>query len=465
MTSRSVELLELPTGPALLDLLPRLADALAGHGPALAPVAAGDRARIAELHAAFRTGTPLTDGEDDPDDPTALVVATSGSTGTPKGTLLTRSALTASAAATAARLGAAGTWLLALPAQHIAGLQVLLRSLATGSRPHVLDTGLPFTPERFARASAALPDGPRFVSLVPTQLHRLLADAAATDALRTFAAVLVGGSATPPPLVERARAAEIALLTTYGMSETCGGCVYDGVPLDGVRVELDPEGRVRLRGAMVGRGYRGLPGHPAFAERGVFRTDDLGTWSGGRLRILGRTDDMVISGGVKVAPAVLENAVLALPEVAEVLVVGVDDPEWGQRLVAVLTLAPGSAAPDSHRVRAACRAAGVPAALAPRQVLVVPELPSRGPGKPDRAAAAELARAVDSSSTRPVDGLSSQAIDAVSSRAVDAVSSQTVDAVSSQAVDTVSDRVVDAASSQVVDAASAQPAGQPVRPH
>src|SRR4051794_21226368 len=200
--TRTVELLEMPTGPALLSVLPRLAAALSGDGPAVAPVAAGDASQIALLTKAFRIGSGLARNEDDPADPTVIVIATSGSTGPPKGTLLHRSALAASAAGTQARLGSAGSWLLALPAHHIAGLQVLLRSLATESSPHILDTGLPFTEQRFVRATEALPGGPRYLSLVPTQLHRVLSDEDATAVLATFTAVLVGGSATPARLLQ-----------------------------------------------------------------------------------------------------------------------------------------------------------------------------------------------------------------------------------------------------------------------
>lgn len=391
--SRTVELLEVPTGAAVLSILPRLSAALAGDGPALAPVAAGDAQRIAQLTAAFGVGRPLGQDEDSPDDPTVLVIATSGSTGAEKGSLLPRSALAASAAATAARLGPPGTWLLALPAQHIAGLQVLLRALATGSPPFVLDTGPPFTAARFRAAVDLLPGGARYVSLVPTQLQRLLRDVSATEALAGFTAVLVGGAATPAPLLERARAADVAVVTTYGMSETCGGCVYDGVPLDGVRADLDGLGRIVLSGAVVGRGYRGLPGHPAFATAGAFRTDDVGRFDGDRLRVLGRIDDVLISGGIKISPAVLEAAISTASGVAEVVVVGVPDDEWGRLAVAVLVHHPGEV-PTLESVRQACAAAGIPREQQPRAVVTVAELPLRGPGKPDRTAAAALAQTV-----------------------------------------------------------------------
>ena len=394
--ARTVELLPIPTGPALLEVLPRLADALAGIGPALAPVAAGDREHIQMLTAAFGIGEPLAEYEDDEDDPTAVVVATSGSTGNPKGALLPRSALAASAAATQRRLGPAGAWLLALPAEHIAGLQVLLRSLASGRTPHILDSSAPFRAERFTTAVDLLPSGPRYVSLVPTQLHRILADEAATAALSTFTGVLVGGASTSADLLGRARAGGIQLVTSYGMSETCGGCVYDGLPLAGVTAALDSTGRVLFSGAVLARGYRKLPGHPSFtAEAGghgrTFRTDDLGDWVNGRLHVVGRADDVLISAGLKIAPARLEGAIEALSTVAGVVAVGIPDAEWGQRVVAVIVPTPEHRPPSLNDVRAACADAGIAPTLQPSGIVLIPELPLRGPGKPDRAAALALA--------------------------------------------------------------------------
>ncbi len=394
--TRTVELLEMPTGESLLAVLPELADALTGIGPVLAPVAADDRTQTEMLTTAFGIGRPLAADEDDPEDPTVLVIGTSGSTGVPKGALLSRSALAASAAATQRQLGPPGNWLLALPAQHIAGLQVLLRSLAGGTAPHILDTGLPFTPERFVTATEGLPPGPRYVSLVPTQLQRAIADDEAAAALRTFTGVLVGGAVTSATLQGRARAARINLVTTYGMSETCGGCIYDGVPLPGVEATLEADGRVLLGGPVVGRGYRNLPAHPAFRRsadgRRTFLTDDLGEWSDGRLQILGRIDDVIVTGGLKIAPALLEAAITRLASVAEVVVVGVPDPEWGQTVAAVVVAADPDAPPELPQLLRACEQAGVPRALQPRSLVVVHQLPLRGPGKPDRAAAAGLAR-------------------------------------------------------------------------
>ncbi|WP_240757611.1 o-succinylbenzoate--CoA ligase [Nakamurella flava] len=390
--------LPLPPGPAVLDLLPQLADALAGRGPARLPVPADDPAAAARLVDAL-AGGPLGPGEDDPADPTAFVVGTSGSTGPPKGALLPVSALAASAAATTDRLagGAAapGTWLLTVPPHHVAGLQVLLRSLVAGTEPVVLAP--PFRADRFARAVARLPAGPRYVSLVPTQLSRVLADPTATAALATFTAVLVGGAATDPVLLAAARTAGARVVTTYGMSETCGGCVYDGVPLAGVRAELlpggeepatDGVGRVRLRGPVVARGYRGRPADPAFGsddEGRWFATADLARWStDGHLQVIGRVDDVLVTGGEKVHPVLVETAVAGVAGVGAVVVVGVPDARWGQRVVAVV-VTDGGDGPDEQAIATAARTAGGRAAV-PRMVLTIDELPLRGPGKPDRTA-------------------------------------------------------------------------------
>ena len=191
---RLLEVLEVPTGDRLQDLLPRLQRALAGDGPALLPVPAGNPAEAGRLITGLAGGAALSAVEDDPADPTALVVGTSGSTGMPKGALLPVGALIASADATRCALTCtgglhphrtngparpaepSGSWLLTLPAHHIAGIQVLLRSVAESSTPVIMDTGRPFTTEAFIAAVQRMPSGRRFVSLVPTQLHRILVD-------------------------------------------------------------------------------------------------------------------------------------------------------------------------------------------------------------------------------------------------------------------------------------------------
>jgi O-succinylbenzoic acid--CoA ligase len=394
---RTLEPLPVPTGERVLDLLPRLARALAGEGPALLPVPAADPATADRTARALAADIPLADGEDDPDDPTAFVVTTSGSTGTPKGALLSVSALLASARATRRFLPGERTpahWLLALPAHHVAGLQVLLRSLHEGTVPTVLDTALPFTAARFAHAVQVMPSSaPRFVSLVPTQLQRILADEAGVESLARTDAVLLGGAPAPPALLAAAAEAGARVVTTYGMSETCGGCVYDGRPLDGVTVTTDDSGRISLAGPMVAGGYRGRPGDPAFTldatGRRRFRTDDVGECVDGRWRVVGRMDDVLISGGVKVTPATVESTLASIPGVDDVVLTGVADAEWGEAVVAVLVPSPGGA-PDLAVVRSAVRDRHG-AAAAPRSLILVDRLPLRGPGKPDRAAVRELA--------------------------------------------------------------------------
>jgi O-succinylbenzoic acid--CoA ligase len=310
----------------------------------------------------------------------ALVITTSGSTGVPKSVLLSAAALRASADATHARLGGPGRWLLALPATHIAGVQVLVRSLVAGTSPAVLDLAPGFRAEAFADAARPLlaSSGPHYTALVPTQLARLLAEDVAV--LKEFDGVLLGGAATPQPLLEAALEAGVRVVTTYGMSETAGGCVYDGVPLDGVEVRL-VDGRVSLAGPMVALGYRGQ----RFGD-GWFRTGDLGRFRvDGTLEVLGRADDVIVTGGEKVAPVLVERALAAVPGVREVCVVGVPDVEWGQVVVAAVVVAGAPVA--EGLLRDAVRAAAGRAAV-PKRVLFLPELPTRGPGKVDRAAVA-----------------------------------------------------------------------------
>jgi O-succinylbenzoic acid--CoA ligase len=320
----------------------------------------------------------------DPPPGTAVVITTSGSTGEPKFVALTAAALRASADATATRLGGPARWLLALPAEHVAGVQVIVRALLAGAPPQVLDLRGGFRPDEFAAATARLGDGPRHTSLVPTQLLRLL-DAGDPGPLRSYRAVLVGGAALDARVHARARDAGITVVATYGMSETAGGCVYDGVPLDGVTADLDADGRILLGGPTLATGYVGRPDAAAFTG-GRFRTGDLGEWRDGRLVVLGRADDMIVTGGEKVAPAAVERVLVAQPGVRAACVVGVPDVEWGQVVAAAVVRGPG---PDDRRLREAVRAELGRAAV-PRRLVDVAEIPLRGIGKPDRAAVTAL---------------------------------------------------------------------------
>ena len=387
---------------------------MAGNGPVLLPVPADDEKGTARLATSLAAGTAMADWEDDPHDPTAMVVATSGSTGVPKGALLPASALIASAEETRRRLGGRrrpgeepppGHWLLALPATHIAGLQVLLRAIAEGTAPTVMDTAPSFTAERFIRAVDSMPTAPRFTSLVPTQLLRILTDPDATTALTTFDAVLVGGASTPQALLDDASQAGVRVVTTYGMSETCGGCVYDGVPLDGVMVSGSQSaapgqavrpGRLSITGPVVARGYRDMPRHPSFVQAPgdryrTFITDDLAVSHAGTWKVVGRVDDVIVTGGIKIDPGIVETVLIRVEGVREVIVTGIPDADWGAAVTAVVVAGPdGPPSLDALR-KAAAYAHG--AAAAPKHLVLVDELPLRGPGKPDRAAVRELATA------------------------------------------------------------------------
>ncbi len=383
-----LEELAVPAGEAALALLPRLARALAGGAP-VAP------------YAASAAPPPLPDhGPADLPDDLAVVVGTSGSTGTPKRALLTAAALRASARATHDRLGGPGQWLLPLPAHHVAGLQVLLRSVEAGTTPVAMDLTDGFTPRAFAAATARLDPGVRsYTSLVPTQLLRLLDHPGGAEALGRLDAVLVGGAALPPHLRARAAAAGVTVVATYGMSETAGGCVYDGQPLPCTEVALDDTGRIHLGGATVAHGYLGRPDltQAAFGtdEDGVrwFRTDDVGhTDERARLHVDGRLDDLVNTGGLKVAPRLVEEAVIAhVPGVREVVVVGTPHPQWGEAVSVLLVMDPAATtpAPSAADLRAALRGV-LPDHALPVRVLTVPAVPLAGPGKPDRRAVAAL---------------------------------------------------------------------------
>ncbi len=373
---RQLTVLPAPGTPddVLGTVLPAVRAALDGSAP-LAVLPAGPAAAAARD--VLAPGEPLEDGAD-------LVVATSGSTGGGRGVLLPASALLASATATLDRLGGPGTWLLALPVSAVAGLQVLVRSVLAGTRPAVLAPG-----EALADAVARVPAGRRYTALVPTQLRRYLD--AEPAALRAFDAVLVGGAATDPALLARAREAGVAAVTTYGTTETCGGCVYDGVPLDGVRVRVD-DGGIAVAGPVLALGYRRDPRATAGAfAGGEFRTRDAGSiGADGRLTVTGRLDDVVVTGGVNVAPQAVEEVLREHPGVADAVVFGLPDEEWGQRVVAAVV--PAGTAPELAALRGWVAARlGVPSA--PRELHLIGAVPTLHTGKPDRrGVAAAVAR-------------------------------------------------------------------------
>ncbi len=374
--SNTLRVLRIPSGGGVAQVLPQLRNALAGNGSALLPVPADDAKEIDRLTSALHPDQPIADD-------IALVVATSGTTGVPKGAMLSAAALEVSGIATHERLGGPGAWLLALPAHHIAGLQVLLRGILAGMGPTVVDVSAGFDPAALEPAIAAMPGGRRYTSLVPTQLIKALDHPGAAAALATLDAVLIGGAATPVPLRERAKSLGINLVRTYGMSETCGGCVYDGVPLAGTQVRIS-DGRVLLGGPMLANGYRDLPNHPAFAEPGWFRTDDAGSTHDGALTVHGRLDEAISTGGLTVIPQVVEAALLSFPGIRECAVFGVPDSRLGERVVTAV-VPTTDAAPTLDRLREHI-AAQLDSTAAPRELHLLEALPLRGPGKVDRAA-------------------------------------------------------------------------------
>ncbi|GAB3761620.1 O-succinylbenzoic acid--CoA ligase [Nocardioides ginsengisegetis] len=314
-------------------------------------------------------------------EPEPLVVETSGSTGRPKRVVLSRRAVLASVRATERRLGASGRWLLTLPPSYVAGLQVVCRSLVAGEEPVLLEAH-----GSFAEAAARVGGG-GFVSLVPTQLHRMLDDDTDTAALRSFHTVLLGGGPIEESLRARAAAAGVRVVGTYGSSETAGGCVYDGYALDGVALAIGPDGRIRIGGPTLFDGYDGDPELTAETlVDGWFLTSDAGRLDDdGRLHVLGRLDDVVISGGVNVPTPAVAVRLRAHPSVRAVEVLGVPDAEWGHRVVAFVV---GDLSLQEARDWVAEMH---PRSWAPRSLVLVEELPLLANGKTDRLRLRELA--------------------------------------------------------------------------
>ena len=382
MSGPGLRALPVPAGAAALSILVDLERALDGSGPAVVP------------YALDSTPPPVLATPEELPDGVALAIRTSGTTGEPKLAILTRDALRASADATHERLGGQGQWLLAMPAHHIAGIQVLVRSLRSCTTPVAMGLEGGFTAAGFALATARLvPGTTAYTALVPTQLVRLLASEDGRHALTRYAAVLVGGAATPPGVITEAKNAGIAVVTTYGMSETAGGCVYDGLPLDISEVQLEDDGRIRLGGSTLALGYLGEPAVSAtgfavddITGRRWFRTDDVGHLDGkGALVVDGRIDDLINTGGLKVAPRHVEDALTQLATVAEAVVVGTPDPEWGQLVSAAIVVTEGSPPPTLEELRDSLRSL-LPDHALPRRLATLTELPLRGPGKPDRVA-------------------------------------------------------------------------------
>jgi O-succinylbenzoic acid--CoA ligase len=270
-----------------------------------------------------------------------LIVETSGSSGKPKRVTLSREAILASANAAQLRLGGPGQWLLALPINFVAGANVLIRSLVADTQPVLMNTSVPFTAEAFARSASLMSASRRYTSLVPTQLARLAA--AIEDPfspsgkndfllaeLRKFDAILVGGQAPQDGVIRQLTELGVKIIVTYGMTETCGGCVYDGVPLDGVKVDLVGN-RIQISGKFLATEIVDESGSQPIGQE--FITNDLGELDAeGRLNILGRIDRVIVSGGLKISLDRVEELARAVPGVAELAATAIADQEWGQRV-------------------------------------------------------------------------------------------------------------------------------------
>lgn len=383
---RPVTAAVLPPGPRLLR---RLTAALTGDGPAICPLPpdlppADLTARLAALrptHVETADGIRPYPGGVPTTADTAVMVATSGSLGHPKIAELSADALRASATASLRRIGAApgDRWLCCLPVSHIAGIQVLVRSLVAGTEPAIHDR---FDPAAVAAAITAPADrAVAHLSLVPTQLRRLLAGG--VD-LSKAATILLGGAPAARELLAGARAAGARVITTYGMSETCGGCVYDGTPLDGVDLDIAPDGRIKIAGGVLFNGYRLRDDLTARARDGRwFVTSDLGTLVEGRLTVRGRADDVINTGGEKVAAGEVAAVLRTHPAVADVVVVGRADPDWGERVTAVVVPSTGRPVPPSLDELRAWVRRSLPAHAAPRELELREELPLLPSGKPD----------------------------------------------------------------------------------
>jgi O-succinylbenzoic acid--CoA ligase len=370
------------TATALDDVVGAVREVLDG-GPALTVLPAEPLAWRARVRNAVRP-----ERETGP----ALVVPTSGSSGEPVGVVLGADAVRWSAEQTAERLGRPSAWVLALPLTHVAGLMVLARAVTTGARLTRVRRGADVSLSRAVheaadRAGAGDPaeggDASSVaISLVPTQVRRLIADDPA--ALRRFSRVMVGGAALEPDVHRQAEDADVRLVTSYGMTETCGGFVHDGVPLPGTELVLDAVGRIAVAGPMLATAYRGAR-HDEPLPR-PFATGDLGRWEDGRLVVVGRTDDVVTTGGVSVPLPAVDVLLRAHPDVTDAAAVAVPDAEWGSRIVGVV-VADGHLDPAALRAHVARQAE---AAYVPQRIVVVDGLPRPAPDKVDRAALAAL---------------------------------------------------------------------------
>ena len=401
--SRPLVRVPVPPGAAGVEaLLPALASALDGSGPAIAPVptvtsTVSNSFVMSVLEAVRPDDAALPLESDD----VAVVMATSGSTGSPRGVLLTAAQLTALTPVVNGR-GAHGTaaplWIAALPVTSMGGLNVLVRALASGQHPVALPSlggAEPFTPAAFAQAVhvASARSSDVRVALVPAQVARLLTDEAGVDALRACSSILVGGGPMRPSLRQMAGEVGVAVTTTYGATETAGGCVFDGMPLPGVTVAthaadgiVPGPGVLVIESPSVALGYRGEPVLTLHSFDGPrFITTDLGSVEpDGRVHVLGRADDVVVINGVNVSPGAVERVLGDLPDVVSAAVVTVTVTGGSGEPAVCAFVEVRDAAPGIEDVGSAAVVERLGPAARPRMVRRVARLPHLPNGKVDR---------------------------------------------------------------------------------
>jgi o-succinylbenzoate---CoA ligase len=315
------------------------------------------------------------------EDHIAAIVESSGSTGVPKRIKISLAALLHAAKAGSDRLGPQGQWLLALPINFIAGQQVLIRSLLSETQPVMMNTAVPFTADAFFRSASLMRETNRYTSLVPTQLARLL-DAAesseeAAELLRGFRAILVGGQSLPTEALNRAEALGLRVVQSYGMTETAGGCVYDGIPLEGVKLKINPEGRLMVAGKTLAENLGEW-----------LTTNDLAELSAeGRLDILGRADRVIISGGLKISLDRIEYLGTRVLGVEELAATSIADQEFGERVGICYVGSPEVADTIVNEMASVLGPAGKPV-----RVIRVDRIPNLATGKVDRIAIDQIFR-------------------------------------------------------------------------
>lgn len=398
--TRKLVSLAIPPGAGGVSRLAHgLENALLGTGPAISPIPTGPAGLVNLLQEAIKPNNenyPLESSK------IAVVCATSGSTGNPRGVLLTADAINFSATAFANRFGNNFRWVMAMPAHRIAGIMVLARSILFGN-PYLIDpsTGgarqfdavtFSATTKQAVRESSN--DGrPLAVSLVPTQIGRLLeSGTVGIEALQAYELVLSGAAATPQPMLNRLRELGIKVVISYGMTETCGGCVFDGQPLSGVTVSLGTKddvepGRISISGPVIASGYRLRPDLDAVAFiENKLMTHDVGKLdSAGLLHVLGRLDDVVQVGGTNVSLSAVEALLRHHPAISDVAVIDVADDLWGSIPLAYVTLRDQTV--DQVQLTQTLKQTiidRIGRAATPRSIQFVDQLPMLDSGKIDR---------------------------------------------------------------------------------